>query len=551
MLELTVGETIGSSAQDQRIKVTVPAQKGTDFGFSRILRRLTNLIAVSGDKDKDTRTASLNSTFKTEQIDLADLEKSPLELQYLVTKYPDFLQELQQLAGKGVQLSLVRRVITDEEVLRAISRIAVTSQENFIRTWLPDLIEKGTLPRLTISARGIERAKAMRNLLTEQESALGGDILRDTLRGDVEIIQKSVDGYLLLTPTLSVRGDETVQKTIAKLNSRLAEVKKRYAIRKMMFDNARSRTKEGQDVIKMMPAVGVIAHSLEIAGLGVCAKLIAASSDDLLGEFAEFKALLGTGFTLREVINRLQLAAPVFVIATMAAQEVEGLLSRGQDVTAGALFGASAVALSLLTTAQSIRMYFESYNQLVKEGKIPGATRLPTELVERFNRPDIQKILSEFNRVKGDDIVGQLCSRLEGIFEDMGYPQETIRTDIIEPLSRLNTFEIQQIVQSQSARNKLIEAMKQDFSNPVRMGVLVGSTTAPLAGVTAGITGGLHNGFVEALIGSSESLLAWGTVMGARKISDMVYKLELKREIQVNQKAKRFFVKSSHIVNQS
>jgi hypothetical protein len=76
-------------------------------------------------------------------------------------------------------------------------------------------------------------------------------------------------------------------------------------------------------------------------------------------------------------------------------------------------------------------------------------------------------------------------------------------------------------------------ALRQDFTNPARLGLFVGAFTAP---VTAALVFTLvphwtHNGWLLALLGSVESLIAGTTVMAAGRIERMWFKAKVKKAI--------------------
>ncbi len=129
------------------------------------------------------------------------------------------------------------------------------------------------------------------------------------------------------------------------------------------------------------------------------------------------------------------------MLATYGAFQVEPLIEAGHIGWAGAVFGLSAVALSLTTAIQSIGMYRQCYERLVKEGKL----RLTA---------------------------GQSVWRL---------------------------------------------ALRQDFTNPARLGLFAGAFTSPLlaALVFTLAPAWVHNGWMLALLGSTESVVAGLTVVAA------------------------------------
>ncbi len=63
-------------------------------------------------------------------------------------------------------------------------------------------------------------------------------------------------------------------------------------------------------------------------------------------------------------------------------------------------------------------------------------------------------------------------------------------------------------------------ALRQDFTNPARLGLFLGALLAPLMGIIGSLLGLMHNGWVLAGIGSTESIVAGLTVIFADRINE-------------------------------
>jgi hypothetical protein len=74
-------------------------------------------------------------------------------------------------------------------------------------------------------------------------------------------------------------------------------------------------------------------------------------------------------------------------------------------------------------------------------------------------------------------------------------------------------------------------ALRQDFTNPARLGLLIGASMAPIMGMIAAFSGVMHNGFVLAAVGSTESIVAGLTVILANRINDWKFKRKLLKKI--------------------
>lgn len=77
-------------------------------------------------------------------------------------------------------------------------------------------------------------------------------------------------------------------------------------------------------------------------------------------------------------------------------------------------------------------------------------------------------------------------------------------------------------------------ALRQDFTNPARLGLFLGAMTAPLAAaiVFSFMPSLSYNGWVLALIGSTESLVAGLTVIGATRIERWRFHSKVEKAIQ-------------------
>lgn len=75
-------------------------------------------------------------------------------------------------------------------------------------------------------------------------------------------------------------------------------------------------------------------------------------------------------------------------------------------------------------------------------------------------------------------------------------------------------------------------ALIQDFTNPARLGLLIGSSLSPAMGVIGALSGLMHNGWVLAAIGSTESIMAGLTVIFADYINEWRFRKKLKITIK-------------------
>ncbi|MDO8593169.1 MAG: hypothetical protein Q7R92_05445 [bacterium] len=377
-------------------------------------------------------------SYKLEVISLpeeCDWEKYlPLEIRYIFKKQPEYKEKIRNILRNGKAIGVRTVLRTPENVLKAIHTISVHSQHNYIINWLPKLLKDKHLPVFTDK----DHAEAKRHK-QDLDQAMHV-ILKDRLR-----FKKIV---LIDEENIGIKPDE--RKFITELSEVIYPIAVDYSVFRVIIDNAQERTKIAQSIIKALLIIGPAAHILEkfVSGLG---KLFAASADDLLGESAELMALRGSGFSWRELAKRGRLLIPVFALATWGAFSVEGLIEENKLILAGAVFGLSAVALSLTTAVQSVFMYKKNADVLALEGKTAARS--------------------------------------------------------FKPLLKLSIL--------------------QDFTNPARLGLMIGALLAPVMGIIGSLLGVMHNGWILASIGSTESIAAGLTIISASRINEWRFRRKL------------------------
>lgn len=77
-------------------------------------------------------------------------------------------------------------------------------------------------------------------------------------------------------------------------------------------------------------------------------------------------------------------------------------------------------------------------------------------------------------------------------------------------------------------------AFIQDFTNPARLGLLIGVAMAPIMGMIGSLLGLMHNGWILAIIGSTESIVAGLTVIFADKINENRFHRRLEKAVKTS-----------------
>ncbi len=370
-----------------------------------------------------------------EEVDWDDF--LPLELRYLFKVRPSTREDLRDLLSRGFAIGVRSTTHTPERVLVAVRNISLYSQKNCILTWLPQFLRDNHQPVFT----GQDRM-----LAKEHDSNLDDDL--STIKHERLRFKR-----LVLVDEDNVGIGAKEQRLMTDLSETIYPLAVDYIVHRIVDDNANERTAIAQSIIKALLFIGPIAHVLEHFASGI-GKVFAASADDLMGEAAEIMALRGSGFAWKELAKRGLILVPVFALATIGAFSVEPILHSGRVLTAGAVFGLSAVALSLTTAIQSISMYQKNVKELVKQKKV---------------------------HLDGSSILKM--------------------------------------------------ALVQDFTNPARLGLLLGASMAPFMGMLAAIFGLMSNGWILATVGSTESIVAGLTVILSGRINSWRFNRILRRRI--------------------
>ena len=362
----------------------------------------------------------------------------PKELRFALRKNPSLGSRIAKVfkSGKAIGIRTVEK--TPERVLSAINSLSVLSQHRTIITWLPQLLRSQVKP-----------------LILPQEHELAAKENVDLDEEIAVILAHRLDfKKFVLVDVGNLGATESDRELIEDLNETISPIVMRHVIGRMTFDNADTRTATAQAIIKALLVIGPITHILEHITHGF-GKVFAASTDDVLAETAELFALRGSGFTWSQLISRSKLLIPVFLLASFGAFQVDALIGMGKFSWAGALFGISAVALSLTTAFQSVRMYKHCIDDLVRDGKLEASDGL----------------------------------------------------------------------------KRWALALRQDFTNPARLGLFVGGVLSPLISMTVfvGFPHFVHNGWVLALLGTTETITAGIVVILARQINALKFELDLAR----------------------
>jgi hypothetical protein len=436
----------------------------------------------------------------------------PGEVARLVELHPQMASTLRKLQQQGATLAFVRCTETPDTVLDAIRHIAVKSQHNFVSTWLPGLVAHDIEPEVTRDDVDAVRESSVKH----RERALA-KVDEDGFRGKVVARQfdESLDDDLDFTRSIgliqtfsqSVMGvtatgaDGASIRQLGALNRSLNDhFGREYARRRMIMDDA-NRTSEGaQTIIKslavMAPLVEVIQDVLH---LGPVAQSLAAAGDDALSEGAEISALKGAGMTNEELRQRLKTIAPFGVLALGMAGSIDEVVQELGDHVGGALFSSSAVLLSFVTGALSIKYFADHYRQLEREDKLPPEMHLDARSRQQLDA------LSKVKLTKRE-----LLKIVDTSLERSGAaPAE--RDALRARLARFSERRLMRRLRKEGAlvpRSKAVVAGTKEAIgvNPARLGLMLGTLSSPAVGFALGPEF-LHQPVLYAIAGSYETIV--------------------------------------------
>ncbi|MEK7509050.1 MAG: hypothetical protein AAB568_04320, partial [Patescibacteria group bacterium] len=160
-----------------------------------------------------------------------------------------------------------------------------------------------------------------------------------------------------------------------------------------------------------------------------------------------------------------------------------------------------------------------SWRELAKRGRL----LVPVFALATWGAFSVEGLLEEGHTVWGGIVFGlsavalSLTTAIQSIFM---YRRNLIRLVNENKVTSRDSWGITKL------------ALVQDFTNPARLGLLFGASLAPVMGIIGSLLGLMHNGFVLAAIGSTESIVAGLTVIFADRINEWRFHRKLKSRIQ-------------------
>lgn len=183
----------------------------------------------------------------------------------------------------------------------------------------------------------------------------------------------------------------------------------------------------------------------------------------------------------------------------------------------GKLFAASADdLLGESAELMALRGSGFSWKELAKRGKI----LIPVFALATWGAFSVEGLI-EANRLVAAGIVFGLSS--------VALSLTTAIQSVFMYKKNAGILKLEGKVQAETSKELLKLSMVQDFTNPARLGLLIGAGMAPIMGIIGSVLGVMHNGWILAGIGSTESIVAGITVISAGHINEWRFHRKLKK----------------------
>jgi len=527
----------------QPLRLTTAGETGKDLDLGRMIAIPESVKAQLSDEERaflETRQDYWKSLkvehgpgadkFVEEHFEQLSIDLKgdmPPEVEWLLTQHPEAREQIEQMQAAGIQVDLQKAAETPDSVLDAIRHVAVKSQHKFVSTWLPRMLLKDDQPRVLESDRrsiteGYERLQTANQELTTEggfRRKLVTELFDEHLARDIDF-DHSIEMIRTFSHdvlALNAHGDLSQEQRdqIELLNGSLADgLGREYSRRRLISDDAARNSEGAQKIIKSLavlgPTVEIMQESLHLGGI---AKFLAASGDDIASETAELSALKGAGMTREELTSRLKILGPAAVVAMGAASMIDRVEKTVNPRVAGVLFSSSAVLLSAVTGALSIKYFADNYKELAAEGKLEGRFAANPQVLERINALDSESI-------SPDEVIATVEEALEAA-GSTGNEHEEMMTHIRELIKTNSIEDVIAASQSPNVRERYVAGLKEAAAvNPARLGLTVGTYTSPIVGALFGPIF-LTQPLLYAVAGSYETIAGATSIWMYNKTFDM------------------------------
>lgn len=437
--------------------------------------------------------------------------KLPHEVAKVIELVPSFRKTLERLESQGVTVELVKCIKTPECVLEAIQTVSKT-QEGYVSTWLPPLIQRGLPPKITRAdfdrVRAQHQRKVAKTTKNVDPDSFRGRLINHALAGDLDSALKlwesvqTIAAFSEGTLTLTARGaDAQSLREIQKINTLLKGMGREYASRLARSDKTQQNSEMAQTILKIIFVIAPVTDFLQnVLKVGPLAKCFAGSGDNVAEEVAELSSLRLTGVSEAEIRKRMAVMTIAVAVAGGADFLLDLVSSGLGDQAAGALFMASSVSVSAAAGFYSVWMFAQAYRRLANEGKLPNHLKLDPQVIGR-----LKELATEHpSKTAVEAAIAQAMTEQHADESEIAFVRSWI--------SQANDEDVVKALLDNSKPVRWTEVLGASFKesmavNTMRAGLTIGTYSAPIIGWEFGPQI-LHNIVALSLSGSWEFFVA-------------------------------------------
>jgi hypothetical protein len=319
-------------------------------------------------------TDHLEKTSKAEQPKIYTIQRGqpastwPPIFQAISKQSPGMLEAILNQAGQ-VAISIPKR--PPEDVIKALEAISIQTQETFISTWLPRLIEKGEKPIITAA----DRAKAP--------------------QVDFDALMQKIKRYADSQVQISAPGAEPT--LVASVNAAIAPLRKKIMASNIEFESYNERAKTAKGIFYSVAGTTALGYAIEyvpfLKFLNGFKEKIMSQVDDYGNWAGEVASVKGQGYSWGQVAASQCLALPAIawtMLADLQFREKTPVLDKNGEIKKrfgkplyrgihmdrwqsrllrGMKFGLACGVLSIFASISTLMLMVYQHRKLTHEGK--------------------------------------------------------------------------------------------------------------------------------------------------------------------------------------
>jgi hypothetical protein len=286
--------------------------------------------------------------FTLERADVSNPNHRSPELAWLAAKDPEIFAQLQDMQTAGHKIDFRKISRMPHGVLNAVDAVSDDVYNTYMHTWLPRVVTAGEKP-----------------LMSDEEW--------NDNKKHIAVIEQ----FRRLTLGIEIEGDLNNEelKALEQANELLADgLGREYTLRYLLHDCNARKSESIIETLKKIPALVLGAYVVQkfapMAAIQDAAEVFG-SADDIVAETAGIPRL---GLNAKERKKRYSVFVPASAITMLADYEVNNIERYFDGRAAAAIYGATVVALSGVSTAMSMVTNEGRYRTLAEAGKLGDGT---------------------------------------------------------------------------------------------------------------------------------------------------------------------------------